>query len=332
MVTRATTNDGLPLMDQVEHLYGRRCRATLERHFEITAPSPRELRLVNTDGPGAMTMRQFSGGLVVGRGNYRLNHGRDLAASPISTGLGFSLLLSGRFDVTIPDLGLREAMLPGRVWSRCGALPALHAHEPAGIWISGLSLDLPPDHLEAWREDGLLGSLPPDVPFAHVPGAARRGIAATAAQIMAVDDATPWGRLKLESLALDLLSSLLADPDGPAHGDRRRAGPGARRPAVEEAADILTAEMADPPTITALARRVGMNECYLKRQFRERFGLTIGDYVRTLRMHHALQCLKRDSCTVQQAAALVGYTNASHFAAAFRTVHGCAPSAVRRRR
>ena len=255
-----------------------------------------------------------------------------MAASTLKTGIGFSMMVAGYFDISVPDLALTERVTPGRLWSRCGLLPALEADEPAGIWIRGISLDLPPETVEAWQGDGLLGgaevrALAGGAPLAPFPcfsdGAAKR-LADAANMLLAVDDGTVWGSLKLESLALDMLSQLLAD------GRPAAEPPAVRRSVLDEAADILAAEMMDPPTITALARRVGINECYLKARFRERFGQTIGEYVRTLRMQRARLLIEKDGCTVQQAAALVGYTNASHFAVAFRRVHHCAPSRMRR--
>ena len=48
----------------------------------------------------------------------------------------------------------------------------------------------------------------------------------------------------------------------------RRHDNGYRRRRIDEAADILNSEFARPLTIAEIARRVGLNECYLKRYFR----------------------------------------------------------------
>ena len=78
-----------------------------------------------------------------------------------------------------------------------------------------------------------------------------------------------------------------------------------------------------------LARRVGLNECYLKRHFRQRTGLGIAAFVRQQRMACALALLESGPCAVQDVARHVGYQSLGHFARAFRAAHGCLPSDVR---
>lgn len=47
-----------------------------------------------------------------------------------------------------------------------------------------------------------------------------------------------------------------------------------------------------PPTISAMARRVGINESYLKNGFRAQVGCTIGEFVRQKRMKKAMELIE----------------------------------------
>ena len=98
---------------------------------------------------------------------------------------------------------------------------------------------------------------------------------------------------------------------------------------VCEAADILQRELSQPPSIIALAHRVGLNEHKLKVGFRQVFTTTVFGYVRTQRLEQARQLLLAGDITVTQAALTVGYASQGHFAAAFRKRFGVNPRSLR---
>lgn len=135
----------------------------------------------------------------------------------------------------------------------------------------------------------------------------------------------PHDQLFLESKALELVSLYMQElaPKG-SFQDPNRASPD-ERDRLHEARDILRAELAEPPTIATLSRRVGLNECKLKRLFKSRFGTTIYGFVQTERMRIA-KTLLEEGMSVSRTASEMGYVNNSHFAAAFRKYHGSLPS------
>jgi len=96
---------------------------------------------------------------------------------------------------------------------------------------------------------------------------------------------------------------------------------------------LTHANISVPPgsivTITALSRRVRLNECYLKTAFRRITGQTIAQYLRHLRMRHARRLIEDTRASVLHTAAFVGYSNPSHFASAFKAVYGIAPSRLK---
>ncbi len=98
------------------------------------------------------------------------------------------------------------------------------------------------------------------------------------------------------------------------------------RTAVDEAVDILHREWSDPPNISTLARRVALNECSLKKEFRRQTGMTIGGYIRRQRMTKALEFIETGRYSILETALFVGYSNPSHFSAAFKKFYGHLPS------
>ncbi len=150
---------------------------------------------------------------------------------------------------------------------------------------------------------------------------------------------TPRARLALESLrhcpfvgacramALtarchDLLVELLV-----AWTESLQPAPAGIGPAdrVRLAAEILERDFEHPPSLAELATRVGLSETTLKRGFRQVFATTVFGYVRNRRMEEAGRLLESGAATVLEAATLVGYSNPSNFAAAFRQRFGVNP-------
>ncbi len=101
---------------------------------------------------------------------------------------------------------------------------------------------------------------------------------------------------------------------------------------LEEARRILDEEYSDPPSLLALARRVGLNDFKLKRGFRTLFETTVFGYVRRVRMEKALAMLQIGPFNVSEVATAAGYTCLGHFSVAFRKRFGIAPSDVKRAR
>lgn len=97
------------------------------------------------------------------------------------------------------------------------------------------------------------------------------------------------------------------------------------REKLENALEILNNSIGDSVTIPSLARRVGMNECYLKRGFKELYGKTIFMYLQEQRMQRAKVLLKEE-ISVTEVAAEVGYATISSFSSAFKKSVGVLPT------
>jgi AraC-type DNA-binding domain-containing proteins len=94
---------------------------------------------------------------------------------------------------------------------------------------------------------------------------------------------------------------------------------------LREASALLVARLDEAPSLEALAKQVGLSETTLKRGFRQVFGSTVYEYLRIARMEKARTLLQSGEATVIEAASLVGYSNPSNFAAAFRRQFGLNP-------
>lgn len=94
---------------------------------------------------------------------------------------------------------------------------------------------------------------------------------------------------------------------------------------LRAAAAIIDRDLENPPSLHELAVRVGLSETALKRGFPRVFDQTVFGYLRERRLERAKTLIETGECTVLEAAARVGYSNPSNFAAAFRARFGVNP-------
>lgn len=127
-----------------------------------------------------------------------------------------------------------------------------------------------------------------------------------------------------QSQALELMAAFFFAPvtPGAEAGSRQQE---VSRQRVERAVDILSRQLAEPPTLEALGREVGCSPYHLSRTFSRVMGMTIPQYLRQIRMEHAAELLKSGRFNVTEAALEVGYNSLSHFSQAFCETMGCCP-------
>ncbi len=136
-------------------------------------------------------------------------------------------------------------------------------------------------------------------------------------------------RLFVEAKALEILASRLNEFSTRDTVKSMTISP-ADRQRLEQARAVLDREFADPPSLIALAHRVGLNDCKLKRGFREAFGMTVFGYVRQLRMEEARRLIESTDLSITEVALAVGHYSFGHFSAAFKRSFGVVPSRYRK--
>jgi AraC-like DNA-binding protein len=95
---------------------------------------------------------------------------------------------------------------------------------------------------------------------------------------------------------------------------------------VQRVIELLRGNLAEPPDLIELGRRVGCSPFYLSRTFSQELGMTIPQYLRQLRMERAAELLRSGRFNVTEAALEVGYNSMSHFSQAFCQTMGCCPN------
>jgi AraC family transcriptional regulator len=111
----------------------------------------------------------------------------------------------------------------------------------------------------------------------------------------------------------------------------RARGSAPERPAwLSRAIDLLESEFRRSLTISEVAAEVGTHPTHLSRVFRDRMGLSIGDYVQRLRVRWAGAELCRPGARLADVAAAAGFADQSHLTRVFKRVTGATPSAFRK--
>ncbi len=130
-------------------------------------------------------------------------------------------------------------------------------------------------------------------------------------------------RLHLESCGLELLALQVERFRRGIHREKPLCRADEER--IRMAGDILIEQMVSPPTIPALALKVGVNSAKLKRGFKQIFGTTIGQFLLQYRMTCARELLMNRETDVTQTAFAVGYSNVSHFIRCYKKTFGVTP-------
>jgi len=94
---------------------------------------------------------------------------------------------------------------------------------------------------------------------------------------------------------------------------------------VEQVIFLLKQNLAEPPTLEELGKKIGCSHFYLSRIFSAHTDHTITQHLRQLRMERAAELLKSGEHNVTETALEVGYNSLSHFSAAFHETFGCCP-------
>lgn len=133
-------------------------------------------------------------------------------------------------------------------------------------------------------------------------------------------------RLYLESKALELIALRLQQIKENNSINTIKKLPSDTIDRIHYARDILIKNIDRPPSLMELARMVGLNDCTLKKGFREVFGTTAFGYLYNYRLETARNLLEAGNAKVSDVVQMVGFRDRSYFASAFRKKFGVNPS------
>jgi AraC family transcriptional regulator len=127
-------------------------------------------------------------------------------------------------------------------------------------------------------------------------------------------------KLAIEGLALELLAEATRQP----YKGIRTAPPWLR-----QAREMIVEHFPERLRLTQLAAEVGVHPVYLATAFRQKFGVTIGEFVRKLRIEHACAELMKGKLPLAAIATRAGFADQSHFSKVFKLYVGMTPHKYR---
>lgn len=94
---------------------------------------------------------------------------------------------------------------------------------------------------------------------------------------------------------------------------------------IRQAKKIVIDNMIDPPGLKEISRRIGLNEYQLKVGFKNIYGSSVFQFLNDYKMEYARKLLDDRAHKVNEVSEEVGYSNPSHFIAAFKRKYGITP-------
>lgn len=135
-----------------------------------------------------------------------------------------------------------------------------------------------------------------------------------------VKDITPFGQRQAASTAYQILSLAC----GLQHQDIQFSQ------LIQNCIDIMQTEFADPDlNINSIALKLNIHRSRLSKLFHQISGVTLIDYLISLRVHKGLSLLKETTLSIGEIAELTGYNSADYFAKAVKKATGRSPKYFR---
>jgi AraC family transcriptional regulator len=131
----------------------------------------------------------------------------------------------------------------------------------------------------------------------------------------------PPAAAESENHAVELLEPLVALKTQAALGPRPRW--------FRRAEDYIREEFRSPITLRACARAAGIHPVHLARVFRQRYGCSVSEYLRALRLLEAGRLILHDNVSIAQAAHRAGFADHAHFTRSCSRQFGFTPRVLR---
>ncbi|WP_051309172.1 helix-turn-helix domain-containing protein [Desulfogranum japonicum] len=138
------------------------------------------------------------------------------------------------------------------------------------------------------------------------------------------------GRIYLESKALELIAFQLEQMAGVPDQLKNPFMSAEDKDSIHYARELLINDLQFPPSLTKLAKQVGMPHTRLNRGFKKVFGCTVFEYLRKERLLHVRKLIEEDPVDLTRIALESGFCSSSHMATSFYKEYGIKPSEYRR--
>jgi YesN/AraC family two-component response regulator len=125
----------------------------------------------------------------------------------------------------------------------------------------------------------------------------------------------------------DVIAQIVRDMENPQHQTRDDDALNSSEPdIIDEVQRFIIQHIKTGVSRKEISDFVHLNSDYLNRLFKKEMGMTLMDYYQQERMIYAKKLLSQMDMTVSKAAAILGYSNFSHFARAFKRATGLNPT------
>lgn len=94
---------------------------------------------------------------------------------------------------------------------------------------------------------------------------------------------------------------------------------------IKQVKQLILSDMNNPPSLTDLAKAVGLNIKKLKTGFKEFYGVPVFTFLLNYKMELGKTLLQEQQLNVNEIASHLGYSTSSHFIAAFKRKFGITP-------
>lgn len=93
--------------------------------------------------------------------------------------------------------------------------------------------------------------------------------------------------------------------------------------------DYLRANFSSGLNLTTISHTVDLHPVYLSREFSRYFGVTMGDYIRKLKVENAVLLLREPTLSLTEIGYQSGFADQSHFIRCFKSLFGSTPGEYR---
>jgi AraC family transcriptional regulator len=100
-------------------------------------------------------------------------------------------------------------------------------------------------------------------------------------------------------------------------------------PWLSQAREMIIEHFSETLTLAQVAAQVGVHPVHLATTFRQKYGITIGEFVRKLRIEHACAELIEGNLPLAAIALQAGFADQSHFSKVFKSYIGTTPARYR---